>query len=140
MIDFSDLVLQVANTTTATIIPVTTQQSPTDQFNEFLLSLTAIGAPAAGGIGALWAKFRSKAQRIDNALRAQDFDTRDLMELWNSIIIAGKKNPDMPFGQIIQQKAYKDRDLSDTTIIQAWDKEYLEYDEWFTKRYVMNPD
>jgi hypothetical protein len=122
-----------------TVEPIATTEDLNSQFNQFVTGLIGTGGAVGGGIGALWAKFRGKAKRIDSALRAQDFDQRDLMEIWNSIIIAGKNNPDIAFGKLLAMKAYKNRETSDVTILQAWDKEFAEYDEWFTKRYVENP-
>lgn len=140
MIDFSDLILQISNATAIPTAAIQNSGISGNSFNDFLAGLAAIGGPTIAGIGTLWAKFRSKAKRIDNALRAEDFDNRDLMEIWNSIIVTAKNNPTMPLGEIIKQKAYKDKELLDITIAQAWGKEYDEYNEWFTKRYVMNPE
>lgn len=120
--------------------PIATTQDLNSQFNTFVTGLTGTVAAAGGGIGALWAKFRGKAKRIDNALRAQDFDTKDLFDLMNSMIIYGKEDPSISWGAMLIKKAYPDRKTNDVTIIQAWDKQFEEYNEWFTKRYVENPE
>lgn len=120
--------------------PIATTQDLNSQFNTFVTGLTGTVAAAGGGIGALWAKFRGKAKRIDNALRAQDFDTKDLFDLINALMVAGKENPTITWGEVVSKKAYPDRKLNDQTIHQAWGEQFEEYNEWFTKRYVENPE
>lgn len=115
--------------------PIATTDDLANQFNTLLATS---GTGIIGGVGALWAIVRKKTSKIDNALRGADFDNRDLLEIMNSIFEHAKKNPDKSLGAILDMPAFKDRVLTNTTIAVAWDKEYNEYDEWFTQRYVMN--
>lgn len=117
--------------------PIATEE---DVFNQFLAGLGTTVVGVGGGVGALWAKIRGKTKRIDQALRGADFDTRDLFEIFNSVFIHADANPTMPLGDIIKQKAYMDKKLSDKTIKQAWSEQYDEYCEWFHQRYEINKE
>lgn len=118
---------------------IATEEDLGQQFNTFATGLLGTLGASAGGIGALWARFRSKAKRIDNALRGQDFDQRDLMEVLNSFFEAAKKDKTKTPGQLLDEMAYKDKVLLEKTIAVAWANEYDEYMEWFHQRYEVNP-
>lgn len=143
---FGQTVSNITTTTAAgtpainTAVPIATTDDLSDQFQKFVMGLVGTGTVAGGGVATLWAKFRGKAKRIDAALRAQDFDNKDLLDHINTIFESAKDNPEMPLGKIIMLPAFRDKKLMNKSIAEAWATDYDEYNEWFTKRYTENPN
>lgn len=125
-------------------VPVAQQIATTDdlsqQFNQTMAALIATGGTVSAGVGAVWSKMRGKAKKIDFALRGNDFDQRDLMEVLNSFFEAAKRDKTKTPGQILDDMAYKDKVLLEKNIGTAWAQEYDEYMEWFEQRYTVNPN
>lgn len=126
--------------TVATQNEIATTNDLSQQFNQTMAALIATGGTVSAGVGTVWAKMRGKAKKIDSALRGQDFDNRDLLEVLNSFFEAAKKDKTKTPGILLDDMAYKDKILLSKTIGEAWAGEYDEYMEWFTQRYTVNPE
>lgn len=117
---------------------IATTDDLSDQFQKTMTALLGTGGVVTAGVGTVWAKMRSKTKKIDVALRGQDFDNRDLMEVLNSFFEAAKSDKTLTPGQILDKMAYKDKVLLEKNIGTAWAQEYDEYMEWFNSRYMVN--
>ena len=132
MIDFSDLILQVSNSTLPAAIQNSgvAQQIASGDTASNLLGITGI----ATGIGATIKSIFTDKNQKKNA-REVDFDQeelRRLMKVENDYTI---KNPTKTRAEIIAMPAYPDEPSIKTSLAEAYALDYKEYQKYNTKEY-----
>ena len=132
MIDFSDLILQVSNSTLPAAIQNSgvAQQIASGDTASNLLGITGI----ATGIGATIKSIFTDKNQKKNA-REVDFDQeelRRLMKVENDYTI---KNPTKTRAEIIALPAYPDEPSIKTSLAEAYALDYKEYQKYNTKEY-----
>lgn len=131
MIDFSDLILQVSNST----LPAIQNSGLAQQVSSPNTATDILGVTGfAAGIGAaIKSVFTDKTQKKNN--RETDFDSeefRRLVKVENDYTLS---NPTKTRAEILKMSAYPDEPSITTTLAEAYALDYREYKEYNTKQY-----
>lgn len=147
-IDFSGLMLQLANNLTASglaapplpadnIIATTGQvEQVADQTTNTLIgTASAIGAAITG----VFAKNRYDNKKNEKSIRNTDMDLVDYMELLALEVNYTLENPNLSRADILKLRAYPGEPAITTTLAEAQAKELKEWKEFIKAKYYTNP-
>lgn len=134
MIDISDLLLQIANTT-ASSIPTTTATNTLDSNSntETLAAILGGGGIVGATATAIKTLLNGRHQKEDE--KATDFDIEHYMELRNLEDNYTLKHPDKSRAEVLQLPAYPDQPALKITLGEALAKEYHEWKQYNIRKY-----
>lgn len=146
MIDFSDLILQLAQNVTTlappplpadNVIATTGQvEAVADQTTNALIGgLSAVGA----AIGGVFVKNQHDKKKEDKSDRDTDIDLCEYIDLVNRVWEYCVRFPDKKLSEILALPAYQDQPLNPITLGQALSKESTEWKNFIKVAYYTNP-
>jgi hypothetical protein len=146
LIDFSDLILQLAQNATLlapplppsdNIIATTGQvEQVADQSqNAIIAGLTTAGAAIAG----VFVKNQQDNKKSKQQIRDTDQDLCEYIDLVNRVWEYSVRFPDKKLSEIMVLPAYQDQPLSKITLGEALSKESMEWKEFIKAKYYTNP-
>lgn len=144
MIDFSHLILQLAQNATVLTPPQPEQviattgqvQQVADQTtNAIVGGLAAVGTAISG----VFIKNHMDDKKNKQSVRDTDQDLSEYIDLVNRIWEYSVRFPDKKLSEILALPAYQDQPLNPISLGQALSKESIEWKEFIKVKYYTNP-